>query len=96
MEISKPITLVINNINNYFKMNIQEIKDKIKKGDWVESETAPEETIPYPIWLYHDHIKVYIPQEDCWKTVKNLDVKDLDLQKLRLTQNETLRTSKIR
>ena len=77
-------------------MNIQEIKDKIKKGDWVESETAPEETMPYPIWLYHDRIKVYIPQEDCWKTVKNLDVKDLDLQKLRITQNETLRTSKIR
>ena len=77
-------------------MNIQEIKDKIKKGDWVESETAPEEVVPQPIWLYHDHIKVYIPQEDCWKTVKNLDVKDLDLQKLRITQNETLRTSKIR
>ena len=77
-------------------MNIQEIKDKIKNGDWVESETAPEEIVPQPIWLYHDHIKVYILQEDCWKTVKNLDVKDLDLQKLRLTQNETLRTSKIR
>ena len=65
--------------------------DKIKKGDWIESETAPEEIVPQPIWLYHDHIKVYIPQEDCWKTVKNLDVKDLDLQKLRITQNETLR-----
>ena len=77
-------------------MNIQEIKDKIKNGDWVESETAPEEIVPQPIWLYHDHIKVYILQEDCWKTVKNLDVKDLDLQKLRITQNETLRTSKIR
>ena len=96
MEINRLTILIINIINNYFKMNIQEIKDKIKKGDWVESEAAPEETMPYPIWLYHDHIKVYIPQEDCWKTVKNLDVKDLDLQKLRLTQNETLRITKIR
>ena len=32
-------------------MNIQEIKDKINKGDWVESETATEEIVPQPIWL---------------------------------------------
>lgn len=77
------------------EISIQEIKEKIDKGDWVESETAPEEIVPQPIWLYHNHIKVYIPQKDCWKTVKNLDVKDLDLQKLRFTQDNTLRTSKI-
>lgn len=50
------------------------VESLLAKGDFVESLTAPTVESPFPLWIWHDVMKIWIG--DRWKNVGIFRAKD--------------------